>query len=710
MMPSDLRLEAVYIEAFRGFRDKSSLSLEASTVILTGPNGTGKTSVFDAIQWVLIGSIERLEDLRSRRNVEHVVSSYRRGERADVALVVSSDGRHVTCRRRGDYSESTLEVAGVSSSPLFGEAAEEWLKSALVPHQPESLATALSTCGLLQQDVMRSVLEAKPADRYTHISAVLGMTDLAEFEKEAREAEKRARDRQKAAEQEVKRARDASERARDRVEALEQRAQNRASVDAARTALLRAVENAPEYVQTEFLSDLGGAPPTDRAQALRGVARRLSGLLEEAQQLATMSTNLSLEPNDHDLEELRQTAEQARERAAAAEEEHRRAAASLQAVEESSEQMARLAAAAIPLLGQTCPVCNQAIDPSEVETYLRDAASESFTLMSLRQEAQTSREKLGAAQSRLDALERDLAANEERISAWRNLRRREQDLEAALRGLSADSVQELAVDLSRDEIETEGAAIISYLDDLASQFDRYGDALHEAQSTGDLDRARSELESARSTLQEQAERLEGLASQAASLKQLAEASTLGRVDVTAERFEAIEPLVVDIYSRLDPHPAFKVIGFEHDTYYGKGASTPVVRDVSAEVEGDPLIVLSASQANIAALSYFLATSLGAGERSLPFVLLDDPLQSMDDVNVLGFADLCRFIRSERQLVLSTHDRRFANLLGRKLAPRRSGDQTIVHRFTGWDRRGPTVETDVLTYEPGDAALKVLQAS
>jgi hypothetical protein len=36
---------------------------------------------------------------------------------------------------------------------------------------------------------------------------------------------------------------------------------------------------------------------------------------------------------------------------------------------------------------------------------------------------------------------------------------------------------------------------------------------------------------------------------------------------------------------------------------------------------------------------------------LPFLLLDDPLQSMDDVNVLGFSDLCRHVRRRRQLVV-----------------------------------------------------------
>ena len=84
MTPSKFRLRRLTIESFRGFRDAATLDLDASTIIFTGPNGTGKTSVFDALQWVMLGSIERLEGLRSRKNVEHIVNSYRAGERASV--------------------------------------------------------------------------------------------------------------------------------------------------------------------------------------------------------------------------------------------------------------------------------------------------------------------------------------------------------------------------------------------------------------------------------------------------------------------------------------------------------------------------------------------------------------------------------------------------------------------------------------------------
>jgi hypothetical protein len=204
------------------------------------------------------------------------------------------------------------------------------------------------------------------------------------------------------------------------------------------------------------------------------------------------------------------------------------------------------------------------------------------------------------------------------------------------------------------------------------------------------------------------QRLEALSQRASILHNLAEKAVEARVAVTEQRFKAIQPLVADIYSRLDPHPAFKMIEFELDTYYRRGTTTPLVRDLVEDVAADPLMVFSASQANIAALSYFLAMGWTAGERSLPFVLLDDPLQSMDDVNVLGFADLCRHLRSQRQLLLSTHERRFASLLRRKLAPRASETTTVLLEFVGWDRTGPSVKRVVVEPEMLDRPLRLLE--
>jgi predicted ATPase len=133
----------------------------------------------------------------------------------------------------------------------------------------------------------------------------------------------------------------------------------------------------------------------------------------------------------------------------------------------------------------------------------------------------------------------------------------------------------------------------------------------------------------------------------------------------------------------------------------------VVRDVEEDLEADPMLVCSSSQANIVALSYFLALGWTSRKRTLPFLLMDGPLQSMDDVNVLGFADLCRFARRQRQLLISTHERRFAALLERQLASRRSGDGRRVLNFASWDRRGPQIDAQDVPAQLNVSELRLL---
>jgi wobble nucleotide-excising tRNase len=125
--------------------------------------------------------------------------------------------------------------------------------------------------------------------------------------------------------------------------------------------------------------------------------------------------------------------------------------------------------------------------------------------------------------------------------------------------------------------------------------------------------------------------------------------------------------------------------------YRSGVADPFVKDPESGVTGDPILVFSSSQTNAAALTYFLALSWAADAKALPFLLLDDPLQSMDDVNALGFSDLRRHVRRRRQLIVSTHEQRLASLLERKLTPRSGQVRTRILRFTGWDRNGPTIE-------------------
>jgi wobble nucleotide-excising tRNase len=116
------------------------------------------------------------------------------------------------------------------------------------------------------------------------------------------------------------------------------------------------------------------------------------------------------------------------------------------------------------------------------------------------------------------------------------------------------------------------------------------------------------------------------------------------------------------------------------------------------IEANPTLVCSEGQLNIIALSYFLALNLESERGVLPFAILDDPLQAMDVINVLGFADVARSLSARRQLIVTTHDRRFAALLERKLGAREAGRRMWHLVFSSWDREGPRVEARTSSVE------------
>ena len=61
-MTRPLRLEHLTIANFRGIRGELELNFSAPLIVMSAPNGTGKTSVCQAVEWLLTGQVEDLED------------------------------------------------------------------------------------------------------------------------------------------------------------------------------------------------------------------------------------------------------------------------------------------------------------------------------------------------------------------------------------------------------------------------------------------------------------------------------------------------------------------------------------------------------------------------------------------------------------------------------------------------------------------------
>ncbi|MBB6610473.1 hypothetical protein H7F15_05455 [Pontibacter sp. Tf4] len=132
-----------------------------------------------------------------------------------------------------------------------------------------------------------------------------------------------------------------------------------------------------------------------------------------------------------------------------------------------------------------------------------------------------------------------------------------------------------------------------------------------------------------------------------------------------------EKLINDIYQRIDPHPDYKEISFHPDLSGNKGCLYIRIKEKNGNEEYAPILYLSSAQINVLSLSIFLARALHAtDDKGAPIdcIFMDDPVQSMDSINVLSLIDLLRSIvyNYGKQVIISTHDDNFHHLLQKKI--------------------------------------------
>ncbi|MCJ7932753.1 MAG: AAA family ATPase [Chryseobacterium sp.] len=134
------------------------------------------------------------------------------------------------------------------------------------------------------------------------------------------------------------------------------------------------------------------------------------------------------------------------------------------------------------------------------------------------------------------------------------------------------------------------------------------------------------------------------------------------------------PLINAIYRKIDPHPDYKEIEFECDFAENKPRLqiyTLSINEKGEEIWSVPSLYFSTAQINILSLSIFLARALKTKDNEkLPVdcIFIDDPIQSMDSINILSFIDLFRGITLslDKQLIVSTHEENFHLLLKKKI--------------------------------------------
>lgn len=163
-----------------------------------------------------------------------------------------------------------------------------------------------------------------------------------------------------------------------------------------------------------------------------------------------------------------------------------------------------------------------------------------------------------------------------------------------------------------------------------------------------------------------------------------------RSDVISRVFdETLNGLWSDLFKRFAPtEPFIPRFRKQEDVSRFVDVKLETVLE-SGEIGGSPGAMLSFGNSNTAAVSLFIALHLSA-PKTVPWLVFDDPVQSMDDIHIANFATVVRQLafKHERQVVIAVHQRELYDYLSLELAPASPNQSLIkieVERASGGSR-------------------------
>jgi exonuclease SbcC len=703
-----MRLLSLELNGFRGFPKSQHFDLDADAIVLIGANGHGKTSLFDGILWALSGRVPRLSSDDSR-----FLSMYSEtGQaRAELQFKNSSTDERYTVTRSFDGKESRVALKA-SDQSYQGPVAEAslinliWPDAAAALKPKEALAAVLTRSVYLQQDVIRHFVEAASEDeRFEAVSELVGTGRVTELQNSLERAKKAWTTATNQRAEELGSGRERLSIIEAHLSDLTRRASETSpsiTPEAWRDWWQSLSEVGVKAIQVERTSREAPAA-IDKAINELSVMRRskerhvenLNGLRTEIAALSARSIPAlpdlvqSVSTLREQLDGLKKAVEHEQESLAIVRQKQA-------ALEEKTEQLKALAVLALKNLGDHCPVCLQTYNRAVTEAHLITLATGAADTL-----ADAEPQRLSGLLDALAAKEKELAAAEMALRSAELVvdehGRAQETLNARLQEL------EIPWDQPNDALiqaTDQASALVSRLSELQSIGESLSLGLTQTFAVAAVDELRREAEKL-GRENDDGEKLVFARNRTGDLAQgVIEALREASLAVVEKRLREITPLLQSIYTRIDPHPAFRVVRFMSRIYNKKGLLSTVINDPVENKDCDlPSVVLSSSQINALAVSVFLALNLGIPKLPLSVAMLDDPLQSLDDINLLGLVDLLRRTKDRRQLLVSTHDSRFGTLLSRKLRPIDESGRTVEIRLEGWTRKGPAVTTREIKCDP-----------
>jgi DNA repair exonuclease SbcCD ATPase subunit len=678
-----MRIESLTVSNFRGITRQQTFPLDADIVVIWGLNGTGKTSLLDAIQWLFVGEVPRLKELALKPTEDYVSSQYATGL-PYVSARLRGDVQEHAISRVGHGKDTRLTVSDESDGSVHeGEEARMRLESLLGRDFYDPSSFFLRT-HVLQQDAMTELLRGDSKERYQFLAELTGLEELQRLDSQLQSELKALRKGLRTSTEDVERMRTSVQTAEREFEGSQRLISRDAEL---RTQQVRAA--------TERLANALAVSLADAPREVLNAAFQIRSTLDT---FAPYVANLEETVRDLNLEinEVRQQVADAARALAAAEErvedlhdELIGLAGRLDQARSDLDDRRQLASLALSHLDGDCPVCGQQHDLKLTRSRLQKMLSdESLSRLQERQielSSRLSREQgsrqqisfehgeLHAALSRAEARLASIHRTQEQFEGVSHLPLFESVSTFAEQSQSLERLitrLERSLELAEsDRRETSRATSIQR--DVGARRDRLKEAEVELAELQHREKRASE-----------------------ACRWVGQTIT----EITGEIIDRTTPLANNLYRRFDVHPTFRRFTFHPDRRWEKGHLRPWLFDDEMEHDAAATHVLSAAQLNALAICLFLALNM-EDQSSFATVLMDDPVQSMDDLTILSLADVLRAIRDRRQVILTTHEIVLAQVLLRKLRPLSEGQENLFLKLSRWTRSGPRLDVERRAWDP-----------
>lgn len=161
-----MRLKKLTIKGFRGFNDEQPILLDSGVVLIYGLNGSGKSSFTEALEWLFFGEIsrQRLSRCKSEYQYEEYLRNlfYTKPENPFVEVECSINETPATIRKELTAAGEKLFINGKEVSELGSLNLK--LENYFRP--------------MLAQTEIKALVDSEQKDRWEQLSSILGQDDL----------------------------------------------------------------------------------------------------------------------------------------------------------------------------------------------------------------------------------------------------------------------------------------------------------------------------------------------------------------------------------------------------------------------------------------------------------------------------------------------------------------------------------------------------